>query len=1529
MNALLKFLQALRSLYNQGAIKSIDEAMEFAKNEFGEVTEFLDAQIKKVFKKAPEKKSKGIMDAEIIETSFKPGKSKYSDKIIEESESQKIAKQRTDDLMKEPEEKGIMEMVDEISKKGEDLKKTIDENKKTESSILEDALDAATGFRRPLGSKDKSKPFRTHKMEYKRDSEDYRIPGGSSYAEGNLRTAIRQFLRTEAKEGRIKLSDDDMFRITEYSPMMEDDPIDVFRRYYGEDALQKADDMADELRFGESFKHYEEIFRREMGDLKVKTEGAGEYDPIILEAERIMKEAADEAKNKKILEDFDPTDRDKNATGGRAGYAFGTGLKLLKLFGNAKKLQKAIDDAVDNLNPSGDKKLDADNAIDDMLEEAGIDKDAVDQYDIIDAYGKAYDKITRVARETDEVRQLAPKMVERLEIKAKYPGIDDELVDKILIDDDPQRKAEVLATLDEAFRMMEKGKGADEIVDTFKNQTRTKQAMGTGPDGLSEITDLFEKIKIKNVQTQKDKEDNKQMRFRKLLASNKFPELNTFLEAELNEDDEKVEFDVRTNLAVGGSPFTAEQIAQKKQQSYLDYLARQGATAPASTGAGYRGGASSVGANLFSTPATSTTTTGTNTTGTSGGTGGTSGGGTTPSGGGFSGGSSGGGSSGGGSTGSSGGGTSSGGSNVYTGAGNFPPGMGTNTGGGSTGSSGGGSGLTPNTGNSNVGGGGFGGTGSIVGGGTGSTGTTGSAPSYQSRLDEYKAYVERNKNDPRATLSPNNFFTQKELMANPEMQDAAYKNIYNPGREFQKQVQAAYDTGDLGSEAANVAANQAASALPNPYEMSSKELRTAAQPFIEQAKAEWFAANPGATANDFSRSGGRWIDLAEDIVRRNYREQQDQFAATSDDGFMNDVLTDDKGNKFISPETSKKEQFEFLKEKGVLSSEATLEDYIAGKYAGSAYSPRDPSLWKDKDGTHFSDRLEQKYGEGIKVEYDEKRLEDMSNRQADLSDDQKLINDRLEQKYKDMWHSNPSNIGPRDEYVAKMLAKDSGYIDPNQYNRQADLTSPRSDGKYADQVNARNQPVSIGGGLKKFGGKIYNAAGQVVDTAGRILDSTPGKLAVAMATAGVGGPALQTVSNIKTAVDTINKGRDVVGAIKDSYDKAIDDSLNQVQGITGNIDLREENKTGGRVNKAVGGSLDLEARKRKSYEDYLARQPGAQPAQPQAPTAQPAQPVAPQPAQPAAPQPFDMSKYQGGYFDGGIEDSRNIALGNLAELGVDISKYRTMSAKKDPTAPTFQGYTNMEIMMMAPEEAKQKLGFDPSVQGANAEFEKFIQSEFDRTGPMAIGPGGPAGVTTQFKNQDELSQILNRAIPFYMRTARDLGENYTLEEMLAMTDEELAALDDRYDKKMGYGKYRKTSPNIYNTGSTDKSQAQETMEYYSGNIQPQGTGIGLGSQYATGGRVGFRYGGEKKRVKKYMKPNYDQPFDKISKSERSKFNKLTSTLSSYAKNLNKLKKKKATTTAQKNLLVQNEKARKNALKRLDLLKKMYSGSKRV
>ena len=85
-----------------------------------------------------------------------------------------------------------------------------------------------------------------------------------------------------------------------------------------------------------------------------------------------------------------------------------------------------------------------------------------------------------------KARELAPKMTERLELKARYPGITDELLDSILIDDNPQRKAEVLATLDEIFTMMNKGKGADEILSTFKNINRTKQADG----GIIDLTTI-------------------------------------------------------------------------------------------------------------------------------------------------------------------------------------------------------------------------------------------------------------------------------------------------------------------------------------------------------------------------------------------------------------------------------------------------------------------------------------------------------------------------------------------------------------------------------------------------------------------------------------------------------------------------------------------------------------------------------------------------------------------------------------------------------------------------------------------------------------------------------------------------------------------------------------------------------------------------------------------------------------------------------------------------------------------------------
>jgi len=76
------------------------------------------------------------------------------------------------------------------------------------------------------------------------------------------------------------------------------------------------------------------------------------------------------------------------------------------------------------------------------------------------------------------------KISEAEMIKQKYGNvIDDNLLQQILIDDNPQRKAEVMATIDEALKMQQKGIGPEQIMDIIKNTTRTKQAKG-GSVGL-------------------------------------------------------------------------------------------------------------------------------------------------------------------------------------------------------------------------------------------------------------------------------------------------------------------------------------------------------------------------------------------------------------------------------------------------------------------------------------------------------------------------------------------------------------------------------------------------------------------------------------------------------------------------------------------------------------------------------------------------------------------------------------------------------------------------------------------------------------------------------------------------------------------------------------------------------------------------------------------------------------------------------------------------------------------------------------
>jgi len=512
----LKFLASAFNMVKKGDIKSLEDLFNFARQQFGQVDDKLSKQIIDTFEK-------GKVAA--------------------------VTEKRTKDIMKgDPtgeKQKGLASLTEELKQNLKDLK-DLDLEQSSLNDQLMDLMEAfkEDRFGRKIVDKkiDKSKPFRTPGMPYQKLREaKYRLPGGSSYAEGNLRTAMREFLKTEHKAGNLKLNEQDLFRITEYSPLSADDPIDVFRRYYGEDALKAADAMASKLEKGTSFKNYEEIFRANMPELKVKTQGAGSYDQSIIDAERVLQELKDQEGYAKTLDEFDVTDRKKNAEGGimstRAKFARGK-IKLLQFLADkGMDLGTEIRRAVNNIFESGDKKIDADVAVDDMFENLGVDRDAVDQKDVLKAYDEAFDllgvppgsrggsddiaapfsddavdmkKLEKdfpgVSKEIENTGQLVSKQLklqrlaediqpglfenltdEQINIINKFGDrIDSDLLKNIVLDPDPNNRAAAVATLDEVQTLMDKGMSMDEIMTTLQSTPRRKQAEG----GLAGILKL-------------------------------------------------------------------------------------------------------------------------------------------------------------------------------------------------------------------------------------------------------------------------------------------------------------------------------------------------------------------------------------------------------------------------------------------------------------------------------------------------------------------------------------------------------------------------------------------------------------------------------------------------------------------------------------------------------------------------------------------------------------------------------------------------------------------------------------------------------------------------------------------------------------------------------------------------------------------------------------------------------------------------------------------------------------------------------
>ena len=575
MGAFAKFLIALERLVRTGGIKKIDQAIKFAENQFGKISKdgLFRKQIENVFKKAkkptvgtPAKKEATVSPIrEGIETlADKKVLDKLDDvnlsaddplgdleKIVKGKSDTGLPKVKSDDADASPllriDDVNLKKLAADSEADGSSLMKKLDEivkQKKAEATIatkteiqgdeifdvdpvstdksiplmervqkkVEQAKKQASGLGKPLDEFAAMSQTDKIKDAIKKLREARRMDMGSG-REGDVRTAVRQFLQKEFETGRLDIPDAYEKKMITEVRQGGVDPIDVFRKAYGEDALIAVDDIFDQygdaLR-GPTYRDIEENFRKlfrmnrgfyDEAALPIPKKEYG-FDEGVMDNDQFAEKLQQQLRQLEELEDFTPpTDRKPNAEGGlmRTSYAYGSGLKLAILLARkGKNLKEEIKKAIDNIFPSGDSKYDADVALDNMLEDLNIDRDTVDGYDVSKAYGEAYDMLTaqRGLRSTKVPGAVRPGTVlsPAEELKKEFPGITDDMIKTILIDDNPQRIAEVKQTMREAFTMIDKGMGMDEIMDILAKTKRTKQATGgrvrAASGGLARILNL-------------------------------------------------------------------------------------------------------------------------------------------------------------------------------------------------------------------------------------------------------------------------------------------------------------------------------------------------------------------------------------------------------------------------------------------------------------------------------------------------------------------------------------------------------------------------------------------------------------------------------------------------------------------------------------------------------------------------------------------------------------------------------------------------------------------------------------------------------------------------------------------------------------------------------------------------------------------------------------------------------------------------------------------------------------------------------
>ena len=325
MPPIIKLIQAIARLTQAGAIKKVEDAYKLAKRELGE--------------RFDEYK-------EIVKDAYNEGKRKQTiDKRTKDIKKDEEAGIKSLDV--EDAGEGFIDFVrktdpegaDKLQKVEDEIKKAIEEaNKRVEEkgikSVKVDELsddDPMGDLERILKGEPPREPTAKEMTERALAEITKKKSLGTMSQEAMIRSAVREFLSRRLKDGTLTIPDagdrDAIERFTQGA-----DPIDVFRKAYGEDAIKGVSEIQDEFgdqlqtagTFNELGDMFEKLFYRESGGgilyntTPKPVEDYG-FDPGLMsleEAERMLRK---DLKEKQMLEDFDVTDRKPNAVGGLAG----------------------------------------------------------------------------------------------------------------------------------------------------------------------------------------------------------------------------------------------------------------------------------------------------------------------------------------------------------------------------------------------------------------------------------------------------------------------------------------------------------------------------------------------------------------------------------------------------------------------------------------------------------------------------------------------------------------------------------------------------------------------------------------------------------------------------------------------------------------------------------------------------------------------------------------------------------------------------------------------------------------------------------------------------------------------------------------------------------------------------------------------------------------------------------------------------------------------------------------------------------